>query len=178
MSKDLQQVFYAALRSAINKVLRMCRTEANRALREHYRLSKADIDKVMTMKLSSGKNFTGELIVGGQQFKLYAFPSRQLRAGVKVTITKGMPKTLTHTFIATMQSGHTGIFERKGDKVAMKSGRYRGQKRQQIKELTGPAIADLFAGKKIVDRLEAIVKEKLPETFAHEFEYYRGRWNV
>lgn len=175
MKRNVAKVGRLAMRSAINKVLRMCRTEANRMLRESYRLTKADIDKVMSLKLSSNSSLVGELRVGGQRFKLYAFPSRQLKAGVKITITKGAPKTLPHRFIQNMQSGHTGIFERKGDKRRMTKGTYKGQLRQPIVELMGPSVAQLFASKKIIGRLQALVKEKLPDTFAHEFEYYLGR---
>lgn len=175
MKKDVAKAAHMAMRSAINKVLRSCRTEANRLLRESYRLSKSDIDKVMSLKLSTGSNLTGQLIVGGQRFKLYAFPSRQLKIGVKVTITKRSPKTLPHRFIATMQSGHTGIFQRKGDKRRMTKGRYKEALRQPVVELMGPSVAQLFASKKIIERLKALVKEKLPEVFAHEFEYYLSR---
>lgn len=57
----------------------------------------------------------------------------------------------------------------------MTKGRYKEALRQPVVELMGPSVAQLFASKKIIERLKALVKEKLPEVFAHEFEYYLSR---
>lgn len=173
--KDLQKVSKLAMRSAINKVLRQAKTLASKELRTVYRLKKVDIDRGMSLKLARGNDFTGTLEIGGKKLKLAIFPHRQLKVGVKVTIIRQAPKKIPGSFIAVLSSGHEGIFKRKGSKRIMTKGRYKGKLREPIVELVGPSIPQLFAGQKIIPKLKALVREKLPETFQHEFEFYLAR---
>lgn len=65
--------------------------------------------------------------------------------GVTVHIFKtGAPLVLKHAFIARMQSGHVGVFQREGPKRWMRRGNYAGEYKQPIVEKFGPHIARIF----------------------------------
>lgn len=76
-------------------------------------------------------------------------------------------KTITfqHAFVATMKSGHVGIFERQRG-VLTSSGR------EKLQELFGPSIPQ-FAGRK---HITDTVQSKAQERFATRFNQQMERW--
>ena len=87
---------------------------------------------------------------GGQSIPLFRFDVSfmypTVTGGVTANIFKagGAPLKLKHSFIAKMQSGHVGVFQRKGAKVKMGRGNYAGQYKQPIVELFGPHPARIW----------------------------------
>jgi hypothetical protein len=92
------------------------------------------------------------------------------RKGVYVEVIKGSEEQLRHAFQATMPSGHTGIFQRTGRfKIAIK-GRYKGRKREVIKELYGPSLSKIFSRKEIMERIKNYVREELSKQLERQVE--------
>lgn len=78
-------------------------------------------DLVWTMKAS------------GKPIPIVAYPHAQTRRGVRVSINKnGGSKVITSAFVATMKSGHTGVFQR------------RGKDRLPIEEKFSTKVSDVF----------------------------------
>lgn len=88
-------------------------------------------------------------------------------------------KTIKHAFIATMESGQTGVFIRKGTapkRVITKSGRLR-YSGLPIRELFGPAIPDALANELVKKQLAQLVDRKFPAILEHEIAWAEGRKN-
>lgn len=88
---------------------------------------------------------------------------RQTRAGVTVGKHK-----FPGSFIATMPTGHTGVFKRQGVKREMTRGRYKGTdtKRQPIKEQTvalprARAAMETVRDREILPRLLELMRQEL-----------------
>ena len=86
----------------------------------------------------------------GQSIPLFRFDVSfmypTVKGGVTANIFKagGTPLKLRHAFIAKMQSGHVGVFQREGEKVKMGRGNYAGEYKQPIVELFGPHPARIW----------------------------------
>jgi hypothetical protein len=52
--------------------------------------------------------------VSGEPVPLVAYPHRQTKQGVTVEVNRGKRTLVKGSFVATMQSGHEGIFRRRG----------------------------------------------------------------
>ena len=80
---------------------------------------------------------------------LIEFPSaRQVGAGVRVNVW-GRSQIIQGSFIATMRTGHRGVFRRVG------------RRRLPIKELWGPTIAGTFRQPEIMQVIRSTTKERL-----------------
>lgn len=90
------------------------------------------------------------------------------RGGVRVRVRKKLGVELVpRAFLAvTPHSGHIGIFERVGEKRAMKSGRYAGKIREVIRRRRGPTPFSVFlnaAGEGVSGTMVEEVHVKLKE---------------
>lgn len=83
-------------------------------------------------------------------------PSRGRGRGVRATLPTGAG-TYPHAFIATMKSGHRGVYQRKG------------KARLAIYELRGPSIAKAF--EKHADVAASRAADMLDKNFAHEMNF-------
>jgi hypothetical protein len=127
-----------ALHKAGATGLRDMRSEASKRIRQRKRIKAAIIRRALVMRRPRGQGLDGEwaLDVRGDRVPLAAYPHRQTKRGVSVEVNRGKRSTVTSSFIATMRSGHRGVFVR------------RGTARLPIRELFGsrPADALLHAG--------------------------------
>ena len=89
--------------------------------------------------------------------------AKQTPVGVSTRGPGGVRRTVPGAFIATMPSGHKGIFMR------------RGKARLPLRELTGPGISTLFAEVKLQQALAKTVEERWPVVLAQEINYIRIR---
>ena len=103
------------------------------------------------IKNNYSEHLEAQIKAAGKKFPLIAFQAKELKprkaikrraartGGVSVRIKKGQPaEILSQAFIATMPSGHTGVFERKEEG----GGRV---KRLPIKEMKTIGIPEMFA---------------------------------
>lgn len=91
---------------------------------------------------------------------VFSYPTRQTKKGVSVAINKGGRALIRHAFIATMKSGHQGVFMRYGTATRVASSRwkgnarYAGQKRQPIRELYSSKVIDVFGDEGMIPGLQ------------------------
>lgn len=81
------------------------------------------------------------------------------RTGVRFAVRKGGGRTLLrHAFIATMPSGHTGVYQR-------------DPKTRKIKEVFGIDITHMMMGKRVLPAVIAKIKSNIGRVVAHELTY-------
>ena len=131
----------AAVR-ALNRGINSARTVEVRAIAKDTGLKSADVNKALRLRLASDGQPEASL-----QASLTRLPLIQFRAKGPVPtrgkgrgVTARLPSSRRYpkAFIATMASGHTGVF-RRGNKRAATSPRL------PIRELYGPSIGHVFA---------------------------------
>lgn len=91
-----------------------------------YNFAASAIRKSFTHRPAHPNKLTTELYPSGRAVPLIAFNARQTKKGVRVRI-RGASKLYAHSFIATMKSGHRGVFLRAGEghKRVIKDGKAR-----------------------------------------------------
>lgn len=106
-----------ALRKAGTTALRDMRSEAVKVIRKRKRIKVSYISRALTLARPKGSDVTSmewALKVSGDHVPLVAYPHRQTRKGVSVEVNRGKRTLLRGAFIATMRSGHEGVFRRLG----------------------------------------------------------------
>lgn len=136
--------FPQAMRRAIQKTGVTARTELSRLVAADMALPVRSVRDEIKMITDSQ---SATLQVRGYRIPLIDFkargpePSRGRGTGVSYSLPGGRGR-LPHAFIATMPSGHRGVFERTGRfGAAKKRGRVGGARREVIAEKFGPSIA-------------------------------------
>jgi len=122
-----------ALRKAGATALRDMRSEASKRIRARKRIKVSYIRRALTLARPSGgdiSDMSWALNVSGEPVPLTAYPFRQTKKGVSVEVNRGKRTLVKGAFVATMASGHKGVFKR------------RGKARLPIKELTGSRPVD------------------------------------
>jgi hypothetical protein len=106
-----------ALRKAGATALRDMRSEANKRIRARKRIKVSYISQALTLRRAKGGDIAGmewAVDVAGDPVPLVAYPHRQTKKGVAVEVNRGKRTLLAGSFVATMQSGHQGVFRRRG----------------------------------------------------------------
>jgi len=106
-----------ALRKAGATALRDMRSEASKRIRARKRIKSRYITRALTLRRAKGSDIAGmewAIDVSGAPVPLVAYPARQTRKGVSVEVNRGKRTLVKGSFIATMQSGHRGVFRRTG----------------------------------------------------------------
>ena len=106
------------------------------------------------------------LTIAGRRIPLIAFgargpePSRGRGRGVSYRLPGGRGR-VPNAFIATMGSGHRGVFKR------------RGRKRLAIVELRGPSLPHVF--EKFLPRFREAAQTSLVKSLTHEISFARSK---
>lgn len=161
---------------ALNKVAAQAKTAASREIRAAgYNMRAAKIKASITIRPASAGNPVATIRCTGRPTPLIEFSARETRSGVSVSVKNGR-KTINDAFIATMPSGHKGVFVRvgSGHKKVMSRGKavWHGL---PIKELYGPSTSDAFGNDIVQQALVRLIKDKYPAILAHEIEFLRRR---
>lgn len=164
----LAAAFPKAGASALNKMAQQAKSEASRRIRSRYNIKKGDLDSNFRLRRASVNNLSAIVTASGNPLPLYDFGARQTKAGVSVMVLKGQRKVVQpidgrRAFIATMSSGHVGVFVRKG------------KSRLPIQELSSLSIPQMFGTKNVMGALTAFVNERLRPLLVHEIEFFRGK---
>lgn len=164
-----------AISRALNKTAQQGRTAAAREIRAEYKVKARDVNKAITIR-RAGKELVSRLMVEGKPLPLMAFSPRQTKAGVRVKI-KGRNVVIPHAFIATMKSGHQGVFARGGYKGSFKRsgksfGRFAfGSRRLPIGEFMTFSIPQSFNNPKVQEKVVARIQEQFPKVLLQEINY-------
>lgn len=113
----LKAALKRALRKAGATALRDMRAEANKRIRARKRIKISYIRKALSLGRPSGSDisdYSWSLNVSGDPVPLTAYPNRQTKKGVSVEVNRGKRTLIARSFVATLASGHKGIFQRRG----------------------------------------------------------------
>ncbi len=149
----------AAASRALNRLATTVRARAAREISKDMKVKVGTARGAMRITRANRATLESQVIARGARIPLIEFRARQTRPGTSYDIGKGR-KTLQSAFIATMLSGHRGVFARQGPKVVMTKGRYRGQMRQRIYERFGPSIPRVFAQARVQTALRQVIAER------------------
>lgn len=145
-----------ALRKAGATALRDMRSEASKRIRARKRIKVSYITRALTLRRPKGSDIAAmswALDVSGEPVPLIAYPHRQTRKGVSVEVNRGKRTIVKRSFVASMQSGHAGIFRRKG------------KARLPIQELRGSRPVDALLHKGEADAVAERGGRSFSETF-------------
>jgi len=151
----------AALRRALRKAgataLRDMKAEASKRIRARKRIKPRYIHRALTLRRARGSDIASmewAVDVSGEPVPLVAYPHRQTKKGVSVEVNKGKRTLVRGSFVASMKSGHVGVFRR------------RGEARLPIRELLGSRPLDALLHKGEADGVAARGGKSFAETFA------------
>lgn len=151
---------------AANKAIRTARTAAVRGIaRDVPGLKQKRVRAAMRISFANVHYWTSAVSATGLRIPIIDLGARQTQRGIMHRAQDGR-RLIPSAFIATMESGHRGVFMRKGPKRAMKGGRYAGKQRQPIVELYGPSIPRVF----IQERITAQIHEASGRVWLAECE--------
>lgn len=132
----LERPLLSALRKSGGDAIRAMRAASNRAIRFRKQMKAGTVSRGLVLRMPRSTRSIDDLEwrvdVSGAPFRLSAYPFRQVKRGVSVAVNRGARRIIPSAFVATMKSGHTGIFVR------------RGKKRLPIDELFSSRISDVF----------------------------------
>jgi len=153
---------------ALNRVIQMARTDASKTIRQQYAFKAAEVKATMRIFNASQYKLEATLNSKGKRTPLIKMGARQKAKGVSVKIGK-QRKLIKGAFIATMKSGHTGVFIRLEGTVAGKRGK--PILNRKIKELYTIGVPEAFGARVVSQSMVALVKDKFPERLQHEIEW-------
>jgi hypothetical protein len=151
MESYRREVVNKAVSRALNRCAEMARTDAARELRRAgYRLKSSSIKAAISITKASTGSLVATLLVNRKPVPLIQWEASQTSAGVSVRVT-GSRKSVKHAFIATMASGHRGVYMRAPGAKHKKV--FQGGKPRwsglPITELFGPSIGGAYASDKV-----------------------------
>lgn len=122
--RQLRRAILRATRKAGTTGLRDMRSAASKQVRARKRLKVKRVNQSLVRRtgrvLGSSLEGTWAIDVRGDVVPLSEYPHRQVKTrgkrkgGVNVTVNRGKRSRIPGAFVATMGSGHKGIFKRKG----------------------------------------------------------------
>lgn len=115
--RRLKRAIAAALRKAGSTAVRDMRSEATKRVRKRKRLKLKYVREALHVSLPRRGGIDGmewALNVSGKKLSLMAYGPRQTKRGVSVGINRTKRTVIGGAFLATMRSGHEGVFVRKG----------------------------------------------------------------
>ena len=176
----------AAIRFATNDTLSGLQTESIRLIREKVTLTATIVRRYFTINRMSVSDETAHITCTGEPVPLINYSARSVLRGVSVQVFRNLPRTVVrHAFIATMRSGHRGVFwreDREGGTGKWPVGRrmtlpspQRGSRLREyqlsITERYGPRVPDIFDDDNIINP----VLEHASIRFQDRLEYHTQR---
>jgi len=142
---------------ALNRAAGSGRTLLSREIAEDMSLRVGYVRDRLTLRDAQPDQWRASVTPSGKRLPLLQFGARDVRPrGVSARV-QGTRTRYRSAFIATMKSGHVGVFARKG------------KKRLPIQELFGPSIPHVFG--KYLPAAQARAEEQLMKNMEHELQY-------
>lgn len=157
-----QYVGQAAART-LNRTAITVRAEAARLIGRTYNMKITAAKGQMEIRRATQYDLRAIISVSGRPIPLIEFDARQIRRGVSVKV-KGERKMVTHAFLATMRSGHQGVFVRIGQPGDLVD-------RLPIKQLFALSLPVAFTQKQIMDALLAVASGRFAEVLPQEARF-------
>ncbi len=153
-----------AVTNAINRALSSTKTQAFRKARQVYAVKQGDLSgaTVTRVQRASTGGVAGYISFSGVKLPLYKFnvsPDVPLKSKyVKAGLKKGSWTLFQDAFIAQMDSGHIGMFERETSK------------RLPITQIMGLSGAQMIGNREIIEDLSREAQKKVNERLEHEID--------
>lgn len=149
-----------ALSVAVNDTARQVRTRSARDVAKGMGMTRKNVDKAIVIRpYSQPDTLTATVRGRGVPLPLMQFAAKQTRKGVTAKAW-GNRKLYPGTFIATMKSGHQGVFRRTS------------KARLPIKELYGSGVAQVMAQEAVSENLQAYGAERLSANTMRQLTRY------
>ena len=155
-----------AMSAALNKTATGAKTEIKRIVAAEYFISQKDAGSTLSIQKASPGDLEAKIISAGPVIPLIKFrvsrkapptPKRGVKAKVKRQGGGGIAAEGGRKgFLATMSSGHTGVFVRTN------------KKRLPVKQLMGPAIPSMID--KHLPEINAKVQVRMEKNLEHEID--------
>jgi hypothetical protein len=152
-SPALEQV--AAL--AINDTLKNAEVQAARVIAPAMGAPSRAVKAALAIERATPSSLAGALVARGKPLKMIEFRPRETRHGVQVRIG-GDVETYRRAFIATMRTGHRGVFERKG------------RERGPIRELYGASVPGYMARSDVLPLIQQTLADRLNVNLARQLD--------
>ncbi|MER9003317.1 phage tail protein [Mesorhizobium sp. M0862] len=152
-----------ALSVSVNTTAKQVRTFAARIVAKQGGLKRGDVDpSIRIYPHSTPQTLSATVRGSGRPIALIKFAARQTKAGTTANAW-GVRKLYKHTFIATMRSGHEGVFVRET------------KKRNPIKELWGSGVTQVMSQAITMGEIEADAQAKLTTNVVRQLKRYAFR---
>ena len=147
---------------ALNKTGITVRKEGSQAIRKDRKLKARDVKKRLVIFRANRHKMSVIISGSGKAVPLGAYPARQVKRGVRVNV-KGTRKLVKGAFIATMRSGHKGVFKR------------RGPKRLPVDELYSTTVADAMKNPRVRSAMHSAAVKRFRRVFEQELRHAISR---
>lgn len=150
-----------AIVRALNRTADNVRAEAVRRIRETYTLKAGTVRGQMSISRAWSGKLEAAVSANGRPIPLYEFSARWTprMAGASFAVKRGQRKSLPNTFIATMPSGHKGVFER------------RGTKRLPIDEKYSIGVPGMFGAKEVQAVLQSVAYSQFDKNLSQQIKF-------
>ena len=163
-----------AISRAMNHTAKKARTRMVREIRTVYNIRAKDARKAMRHIQARPRFLESRIEVTGRPLPAIAFGARQTKAGVSIAVFRGQRKVIKSAFIATMGSGHRGVFARgnygKGTFAFRRKRVRKGGTDTPITEIHTTAIPQAATHSVIVKHLAAQIKQDFGPRLIHELD--------
>jgi Prophage minor tail protein Z (GPZ) len=154
-----------AIGRGLQKVAKQGKTEAKKQITSEYNVKSSDVEARLSVRVervgsSATAYVAAKYLSNRKRIPLIKFSAKDTkRRGVTFKVLrKGKRDRLRHAFIATMPSGHTGVYQRT-----------RGGK--SISEVKGIDIVPMFAGKRVKPLVIKKMEAAGPRVIEHELAF-------
>ena len=174
--EDLPKDITSGIVRAINRSAVTALNAVVKNISSNYNITSGNLKKLIRITKADRFKLSAILRFRQKSLGLIMFGARRTEKGVSVKIKRSGGRQIRRapsggSFIATMPSGHRGVFVRTGVKSVMRSGRYKGKKREKIGELFGPSAADIFKSHRSYDIAEKAFRKAFQKNIESELRY-------
>lgn len=169
LEAQAERVIATAAARALNRAAVSTRAQAVREIRERYNIKAGAARAQMRIERASRSRLTAAVVVSGRPIPLIEFAARRVAAGVSVEVRRGRRLTLRGRFIATMKSGHVGVFERIG-----KFGRRGNPRLEKIGEKFTVGLPSMFTQRAVLSAIERVALQRFSVELARELRFRTG----
>lgn len=163
---------------ALNRTAIAVRAVAVQAIAANLGVPQSTVRDAIVIRQATRGNPSAIIEASGSRLPLSAFRARQTARGVSYRIGAQGRSLAPSAFLATLKSGHQGVFRRRAGQGPLPT-RRRGRRkppaagyvmvgRKPIDELRGPSLPRVFVRQEIRAAMDATAVEAFAKNFAHE----------
>ncbi len=164
---------------AINDGLAGMKTDASAEIRSVITLKKSTVDATFKTVKASVTSLSGVFASTGKPVPLIEYGARQTTKGVSVQVKRNNPRSVVvGTFIATMKSGHKGVFwrvwherTRKPVNKRLPYGKLPVKYRLPIEQKYGPRVPDILENEPVMASVMKKADDRMHKNIDRELNF-------